>query len=173
MNLTIRDAVADDLAALAAVRYADRPAIHRDRIRDAAGGEHIRYLLAEADGKVVGYGVLVLVRPPSWPDDHSRLPRVVDLRVCDAMQGRGIGAAMVRRMEEIAAERGCEAMHLGADSVGNPDSVRFYERLGYTRQQDEPERRSWRFTDSDGRQHAGENWEIDMRKPLQPPAGED
>jgi hypothetical protein len=81
-DFRIRDARPEDLPALVAVGHSESPAIHRDRIRDAA--EHdVRYLVAESQGTILGYGLLVLKRPPTWPDTSPTdyLPLIIDLTV--------------------------------------------------------------------------------------------
>ena len=58
-GVVIRDAIPADLAGLAAIRYADRSAIHRDRIHDATNTV-IHYLVSELHLHVVGLRLLVL-----------------------------------------------------------------------------------------------------------------
>jgi ribosomal protein S18 acetylase RimI-like enzyme len=72
----------------------------------------------------------------------------------------------MRRMERIAAACGCSHLYLGVDPVDNPRALGLYLRLGYTPLQDRPHRSRWRFTDSDGHVHQGEEWSLDMTKPL-------
>ena len=102
-ELSIRDAGPDDVPGLAAIGHAESPAIHRDRIRDAAA-HTMRYLVAESAGNIVGYGLLVLERPPTWPDTSPTdyLPLIIDLTVAEEHRSRGIGTRMIRRMERIA-----------------------------------------------------------------------
>lgn len=78
-------------------------------------------LVAEIDGNVAGtvmggydghrgwiYAVAV------WPD-HRR---------------KGVGSALLRRVEEALAERGCLKVNLQV-VASNPGAVKFYETLGY------------------------------------------
>ena len=45
------------------------------------------------------------------------------------LRGRGIGAALVSRAEDIARDRGCVGAHVAAFDFQAPQ---FYQRLGYT-----------------------------------------
>jgi ribosomal protein S18 acetylase RimI-like enzyme len=44
---------------------------------------------------------------------------------------RGVGTALLRRLEAALAERGCLKVNLQV-RAGNADAVAFYERLGYS-----------------------------------------
>ena len=165
--LLVRDARPTDLEGLTAVAYADRPAIHRDRLRDAASG-HLRFLVAERDGAIVGFGLLVLSRPATWPDAGTtdRLPGILDLYVAEAYRGQGVGTAMIQRLEEISVNEGYDELFLSVDPNENARAYALYTRLGYQALQAEPYRDRWRFVDSDGCVHEGEEWRVDMVKKL-------
>ena len=166
-DLLIRAACPADLPGLAAIRYADAPAVHSDRLRDAASG-HLRFLVAERDGVIAGFGLLVFSRPATWPDAGTtdRLPGILDLYVVEAHRGRGIGTALIRQMEEIAVGEGRDKLYLGVDPRENARAYALYLRLGFQALQAEPYRERWRFVDSDGRVHEGEEWLVDMVKAL-------
>ena len=167
-SLQIREARAEDLPALEAVRYADAPAIHRDRLRDAAAG-HSHYLVAELSGTVVGFGLLAVTRPINWPDQATtqHLPLVLDLYVAEAYRGQGVGTSIVRHMEELALGAGYDKLFLSVDPVGNARARALYTQLGYIALNSQPYREHWRFTDSNGKVHEGNDWQIDMCKELQ------
>ena len=166
-RLDVRDARVEDLAALMALRYADSPAIHRDRIRDA-DNENLRYLLVVCDGEIIGFGMVILGSPPSWPEpvDADKLPAMNDLFVREDLRGRGIGTFLIDRIERIAAQRGFRAMHLAVQPENNAPAHRLYLNLGYEPLQNEPREDRWEFTDSDGNVHRGVEWIVDMQKPL-------
>jgi GNAT superfamily N-acetyltransferase len=166
-TLLVRDAHSTDLEGLVSICYADHPAIHADRLRDVASG-HLRFLVAEYGGALVGFGLLVFSRPAAWPDAGTtdRLPGILDLQVAEAYRGRGIGTAMIQEMERLAAGEGCDRLHLSVDPVENPRAHALYARLGYQALQSEPYQDHWRFVDSEGQVHEGEDWQIDMVKEL-------
>jgi GNAT superfamily N-acetyltransferase len=166
-DLLIRDARSADLPGLAAIRYADCLAVHTDRLRDAASG-HLRFLVAERDGVIVGFGLLVFSRPTTWPDGGTtdRLPGILDLYVADVHRGRGVGTALIRHMEGIAVGERCDRLFLSVDPRENSRAYALYMRLGYQALQAEPYRDRWRFVDSGGRVHEGEEWLVDMVKAL-------
>ncbi len=66
-------------------------------------------LVAEADGKIVGFLSLVFrehlnyVHPQGW---------VPDLIVTEAARGRGVARALLERAFSLAAERGCDWVRL-------------------------------------------------------------
>ena len=169
-GVTVRDAHTVDLGGLMAIRYADHPAIHRDRLRDAAA-QHLRFLIAERAETIIGFGLLVFTRPATWPDAGTtdRLPQVVDLYVTEALRDQGIGTLIIRRMEELAVSAGHNDLFLGVDPKHNPSAYALYVRLGYQPLQSKAYQDHWRFTDSDGNVHEGNDWNIDMVKTLRQP----
>ncbi len=76
------------------------------RVEPAVGVEHV--------GPAAGAGALYCGRVAVHP----------------AAQGRGIGTALMRRVERHAVEGGYAAVVIGV-RVGLPENLRFYERLGY------------------------------------------
>jgi GNAT superfamily N-acetyltransferase len=161
-SVVIRDAQIEDLAELAALKKTS--ALHRDRMREAQRGS-LRYLVAEVEGEVVGFGVLVFTQPATWPE-MKHLPQMIDLLVRPDLRSRGIGRVMIARMEELAREAGFTEMLLGVDPINNPAACRLYERLGYLPIDPKPVEDRWEFTDSDGNVHSGVNWIVHMKKPL-------
>ena len=166
-TLLVREARPTDLEGLTSIRDADRPAIHRDRLRDAALG-HVRFLVAERNNTIVGFGLLVFSRPATWPDAGTtdRLPGILDLYVAEAHRSQGVGTALIQHMEGIAIDEGFDELFLSVDPNENARAYALYTRLGYQALQAEPYRDHWRFVDSDGRVHEGEEWLVDMVKAL-------
>lgn len=161
----IRHANLGDLAALAAVRYHDRPAIHRDRI-ERSKTKMLHYYVAEYEQRIVGFGVLLLEEPAGWTDPLRTFPILLDLFVAEAYRSRGVGRALILHMEAAARQHGASAIHLGVELHANPRAHQLYLRLGYTPLQEQPYYNTWRFVDSAGVLHEGEEWTIDMRKAL-------
>ncbi len=62
------------------------------------------------------------------PSDHG-VVKMRQVAVAEAMQGAGVGRALVERSEEIARHQGFREMKLHARETAVP----FYERLGYER----------------------------------------
>lgn len=77
------------------------------------------HLVAHQDGAVVG---CVLFHPE---DAHGG--RLFQMAVSPALQGRGLGARLVRALEAELRRRGFTHVHLHARASVVP----FYERLGY------------------------------------------
>ena len=82
---------------------------------EASSGEQIAgfcivHLQRERDGRLLGY--------------------VVTLDVAPAYRRWGVGYALMRAVEEVAAKRGAGEMLLHV-AAGNQGAIRLYERLGY------------------------------------------
>jgi GNAT superfamily N-acetyltransferase len=162
-RVTVRDGVEADLPALIAIKGNGTEALHRDRLRDAKGSD-LRYIVLLAGQDIIGFACLVMRRPASWSDadDTHHLPHIVDLQVHEAHRGQGYGSTFVRAIERIAAAAGYAQVYLSVDPVANPRAYALYQRLGYQQLQVEPYRKTWRFTDSAGQVHHGEDWVVDM-----------
>lgn len=163
--ITIRQAQLTDLPTLQAIRYHDRPAIHRDRIQ-AADPQRSQYFVALYDQQIVGFGLLLLERPPGWTDVMENFPVLIDLFVAERYRRRGVGKALITQMEAVAQTQGKNTIFLSVEPNENPQALALYRRLGYLSLQEEPYYNRWQFTDSDGNLHQGEEWLIDMRKVL-------
>jgi ribosomal protein S18 acetylase RimI-like enzyme len=62
--------------------------------------------------------------------DDGEAATIEAVAVVPEMQRRGIGTALIRSAEAVAAEHGYEAVQLGVED-SNPGARRLYERLGY------------------------------------------
>ena len=166
-SITVREAEEGDVGALTTIKGIGSEAVHRDRLRDAERGG-FRSLVLVAEEVVIGFACLVQRRPASWSDadDEDHLPQIVDLQVAEMHRGRGYGTAFVRAIEHIAAEAGSHELYLAVEPEHNPRAFALYRRLGYRPLQAAPYRKGWAFVDSAGRQHGGEDWLVDMVKPL-------
>jgi len=84
--------------------------------------DRVRILVAVADDIPVGKAHVHFD-----PGDAATIEAVAVVR---ERQRRGIGTALIRSAEAVAAEHGYEAVQLGVED-SNPDARRLYERLGY------------------------------------------
>ena len=141
----IRTAQLADLAALCRLRYADQPAIHRDRIQ-ATDHQTYDYLVAEQEHLLIGFGLLLLERPPEWSDSLSSFPIAVDLFVSEQHRSQGVGRTLLAYMESVARQHGKTALYLSVEPVANPRALALYEHLGFQPLQQEPYPNVWRFT---------------------------
>lgn len=163
--IKIRSAGLNDLEDLCKVRYADRPAVHLDRIEKAARFSFIRYIAAEVDDCVSGYVLLLLQAPDDWLNPSSPFPRVIDLYVAESMRGQGIGQTLLGEAERQALKGGYPTLYLSVDTISNPRAHQLYLRLGYLPMQENPVRKD-QVIDADGTVRSVDQWLIDMRKPL-------
>jgi ribosomal protein S18 acetylase RimI-like enzyme len=83
------------------------------------------FLVAAVDGAVVGTVM-------GGYDGHRGW--VYSVAVDPRFRRRGIGAALIRRLEAAFAERGCLKVNLQVRET-NPGVIPFYEKLGYSVEQ--------------------------------------
>jgi ribosomal protein S18 acetylase RimI-like enzyme len=167
LQITVRQAEQADIAALVAIKGPGSEALHRDRLRDAQG-PGFRYFVLLANQAVVGFACLVMRRPAYWSDagDAEHLPQISDLQVKESQRGRGYGSALISAIERHAAATGYRELFLSVEPTDNPRAYALYLRLGYRQVQSEPYLKIWELTDSAGILHRGENWVVDLVKPL-------
>jgi len=162
VSFKLRDVISNDLTKLSAIK--PTVALHRDRIRDANNG-YIRYMVAEHENTIIGFGLIVFKSPETWTKMRV-LPAMVDLYVEPDFQSQGIGTSMIHEMEKTASKRCCSEIFIGVDPDSNQRAYSLYLRLGYEPLDKEPYLEHWSFTTSDGELHEGDNWIIYLRKEL-------
>ena len=140
-GLTFRLATVADAAALSAlfhenaVHYfgdkAPAPDAMTAHVRDDVLAPHanIEVLLAERDGKAVGFASFAVVHPA--PDLTGQL-FLKDLFVTEGARSGGSGEALLRALAKIAVERGCSRLDWTAEDY-NPRALALYDRLGARR----------------------------------------
>jgi GNAT superfamily N-acetyltransferase len=84
-------------------------------------------LVASLNGELVG---VIDMEYHQRLGDHRPQARVHDLVVTDRARGRGVGAALLRRAEELARKRGCFRMAL-VTAAWRDQTIAFYEREGF------------------------------------------
>lgn len=130
----LRDLRAEDRPALAALLVATRMFSEEEvdvalEVIDAGlsrpGGDY-QFVVAEESGQVAGYGCFG--RSPMTDATWD----LYWLAVHPSLQGRGIGARLLRRVEELVAAQGGRL--LVVETAGKPEYAgtrAFYERSGY------------------------------------------
>ncbi len=91
-----------------------------------AGADHF---VAVVDGRAIG-AVRLVVEPAGFegvPVEHGPVAHLGRLAVLAHARGSGLGALLVRAVEDRATERGLRLVYLGAQT----HALGFYERLGY------------------------------------------
>ena len=88
----------------------------------------LRFVLAEVDGHLVAFAELAI--GSACPGPVGAAIEIVRLYVQRGFQRRGIGAALSRHAESIAAAGGAASVWLTAWS-GNAQALAFYRALGY------------------------------------------
>ena len=131
MTLVRRALSHEDVSGALHVRYVvfvEEQGVPVDLERDErdASADHV---VAVQDGVYVGAGRLVLEDPGYHGLDASLGPvgHLGRLAVVPETRGSGVGARLVRVIEECAGQRGLRLVYLGAQTHAEP----FYGRLGY------------------------------------------
>ena len=88
---------------------------------------------AEAEGKIVGC-VSGMLPPPSLHEQAGGIPskhgRVQELYVDDKYRERGIGRALMKKMEDYFHKNGCDAVCVEVFAP-NENAQEFYKSCGY------------------------------------------
>lgn len=140
MELTIREATADDLPAIVAM-LADDPlgqtredtSLPLDPRYTAAfeqvdASPHQHQLVACHDGQVVGCLHLTLI--PGVARLGTWRAQIEAVRVAGSARGAGLGEQLIRHAIDRARAAGCRLVQLTSDKA-RADAHRFYERLGF------------------------------------------
>lgn len=90
---------------------------------DALREEHVRFLVARADGVAVGTGAIVL------NDGWAEIKR---MWVAPEARGRGLSKAILADLEAHAQSAGISTIRLET-GVDNHNALRLYERSGFKR----------------------------------------
>src|SRR5215475_7366906 len=121
----VRPAQASDLAALTALEQrafaTDR--ISRKSFRRLLGSRHAATLVAEIDGKLAGYA-LVLFR------EQTGIARLYSIAVAPEVSGRRLGPTLLEAAEQAALARGAGRLRLEVHEA-NARAIALYRRLGY------------------------------------------
>ncbi|MFC5460824.1 GNAT family N-acetyltransferase [Massilia niabensis] len=128
--VSIRLARPEDAAAVAALfRQLGYPST-ADEVRERLlehGGDTVRALVAEHEGKVAGIIVVNLIAPLHVAD---RWALVSALATNEAIRGAGIGAALLGEAERFAREQGCSRIELSS-SESRTRAHAFYVQNGF------------------------------------------
>ena len=124
-DLTFRNASPADINALVRLenRCFDEDRISRRSFRRFIDMPRDRVILAESDGELVGYS-LVLMKA------NTRLARIYSIAVAPTMRGQGLGEKLVRESERQAAKADRIVMRLEV-RTDNHGAIALYRRLGY------------------------------------------
>jgi GNAT superfamily N-acetyltransferase len=125
---TARLTDAGDITRLAAqLGYEVDAAALADRLDRILARSGERFLVAEIDGRVVGW-----LHAGVWEDVEAEAFAVIGGLVVDrAHRNRGIGRVLLDDAERWAREQGVSVVRLWS-STTRTDAHRFYQRMGYT-----------------------------------------
>ena len=100
--------------------------------REWLGGDgEAALLIAERDGRPVGYAMLTAGPGAATWDLGDRVAEIETLSVLADERGGGVGAALMQASRRWALERGARSISVGLAHT-NDGARRFYEREGFT-----------------------------------------
>ena len=100
---------------------------NRRRMAEHGGIE----LVAEVDGKVMGYLLCVIESAQAYVHERfSRHAYIAELVITEAARGQGLGQALVAEAEAFARASDMRTIFIGV-LAGNKPAERLYEHLGY------------------------------------------
>jgi GNAT superfamily N-acetyltransferase len=102
-------------------------AFWRNALLSAAQGERIVLIAEDAKGRIVGTVQLVFALPENQPHRAD----VAKILVCRSARRSGLGAALMRAVEDEARAAGKTLLVL--DTATGSDAERLYARLGWQR----------------------------------------
>jgi len=95
-----------------------------------AGNPPEAFLVAQLDGRVVGY---IRLKPPSRLPENAHVIQVQGLAVHPDARRRGVAAGLLDAAEETLRKRGIRKLTLRVLST-NEAAIRLYERHGFVRE---------------------------------------
>jgi ribosomal protein S18 acetylase RimI-like enzyme len=124
-NILIRHAKPDDLDQLVALENAsfETDKLSRRSFRHWITAEHRALLVAEVEGRIVGY-ILIIYHP------GTRLARIYSLAVAHQQRGSGIAKLLMAAGEQEAIEDGRLYLRLEV-GIDNIAAINLYESLGF------------------------------------------
>ncbi len=135
--LVIRFAQPEDHRAVAALlEELGRPVVagtpgeaqHKERFLEYLRRADAFALVADIDGEVVGFTNVEIRHRLNFAQPQAWVP---DLVVASHQRGRGVGRALLERVEELARRRGCWGIALQSADWRH-DAHAFYRRLGWS-----------------------------------------
>ena len=88
------------------------------------------FLVAELDGRVVGY---IRLKPPTKLSENAHVIQVQGLAVHPDARRHGVASGLLAAAEETLRERGTRKLTLRVLSTNEP-AIRLYERRGFVRE---------------------------------------
>lgn len=123
MNVICRRMTLDDVPAVHAIELKTfhTPWSYQSFVDEMTTNKCARYIVAEADGQVVGYAGAWLV----LEEGH-----ITNIAVDEPFRGRGIGLMVTRALMQYAANMGVQYMTLEVRRSNLP-AQRLYQKLGF------------------------------------------
>jgi GNAT superfamily N-acetyltransferase len=140
--LELSDVLADCVNGGASVNFmlpysgADAAAFFNNKVVPSVANDETILLAARVDGKIVGTVQLGVDTPPNQPHRGE----IKKLLVHRSARGKGVGAALMERIEAIAKEKGRTLLLL---DTASDDARRLYERGGWQKLGNIPDYALW------------------------------
>ncbi|MGL4441803.1 MAG: GNAT family N-acetyltransferase [Bosea sp. (in: a-proteobacteria)] len=100
---------------------------NRRRMSEHGGTE----LVAEIDGKIIGYLLCVIEKAEAYiRDSYGMHAYIAELVIAEGHRGQGLGSKLIAAAEDFARGRGMPSIFIGVLAGNNP-ADRLYQHLGY------------------------------------------
>lgn len=127
----VRDATVSDAKQVAtlvtALGYPTNASDMKVRLEGVLGDPTYHTFVAELDGQIVGMAGACVAR---FYEKNGSYARLVALVVSDSSSGRGVGAALVRAVEDWSTAKGANEIFLNS-GLQREGAHAFYGKLGY------------------------------------------
>ena len=155
--IRVRPATEEDIGVLERELPLHTPSRHRECLADQAAGR-LTYLVAWQGSAPVGQGLIHWPGPrnPAVQQHLPDCPEIFMLGVPEPLRSRGVGRALIARLEQVAADRGMRRIGLGV-ALTNPRARSLYERLGYHEVGAPPYVDRWYWVDASGMERVEED----------------
>ena len=102
--------------------------------------DSITYIVAEADGRVIGAASLITINKINR--SGNRVALIEDVAVDNSSIGMGVGRLLISYLQDLAVEKNCYKTILNCSKK----NVKFYEKLGFYKKEiqmrwDRPQRK--------------------------------
>ena len=161
-KIKIRQAKIADIAQLCKARNNEQ--LFRGYL-DECDGEKAHFLVAETQGKIIGFG-LVYLDVTKNGKKKSHLPKLSDLYVVEKSRRTGVATALIHARESIARKYGCTQIFVSIDPTESPEMIFLAKKLFYLPLQKKPYPVSAIYHDSQGKAYEKNYFRLDFKKNL-------
>ena len=161
-EIKIRQAKIADIAQLCKARSNEQ--LFRAYLEEC-DGEKAHFLVAETQGKIIGFGLVYLDITKSGKK-KSHLPKLSDLYVVENYRRTGVATALIHARESLARKYGYTQIFISIDPTESAEMIFLAKKLSYFPMQEKPYPVSAIYYDSQGQAYEKNYFRLDFKKNL-------